>query len=43
MGIYDRKGSLSLGKDADMLILDKGLNLRGVWAMGNIVEGTYCL
>ncbi|MCQ2237647.1 MAG: N-acetylglucosamine-6-phosphate deacetylase [Bacteroidaceae bacterium] len=43
MGIYDRKGSLELGKDADMMIMDKALNLRGVWSMGNLVEGTYTL
>lgn len=43
MGIFDRKGSLELGKDADIIILDKALNLRGVWAMGNLVEGTLTL
>lgn len=40
MGIYDRKGSLQKGKDADMLILDADLNLRAVFAMGEMVEGT---
>lgn len=43
MGIFDRKGSLELGKDADMMILDKALNLRGVWSMGKLVEGTLTL
>lgn len=43
MGIFDRKGSLELGKDADMMILDKALNLRGVWSMGRLVEGTLTL
>lgn len=40
MSIYDRKGSLQKGKDADMLILDADLNLRAVIAMGEMVEGT---
>ena len=34
MGVYDRKGSLQKGKDADILILDQDLNIRAVWAMG---------
>ena len=38
MGVYDRKGSLARGKDADLIILDKDLNLRQVWAMGKLVE-----
>ena len=40
MGIYDRKGSLQRGKDADLLLLDDELNLRSVYAMGQLVEGT---
>lgn len=40
MGVYDRKGSLAKGKDADILSLDKDLNIKAVWAMGKIVEGT---
>ena len=43
MNVYDRKGSLEKGKDADMMILDEDLNLRGVWSMGKLVEGTYSL
>ena len=39
MGVYDRKGSLSKGKDADIMILDNDLNLRAVWAMGKLFEG----
>ena len=39
-GVYDRKGSLQRGKDADIQILDKDLNVRAVWAMGKLVEGT---
>jgi N-acetylglucosamine-6-phosphate deacetylase len=43
MNVYDRKGSLQRGKDADLMILDDNLNVRGVWAMGQLVEGTYTL
>ena len=34
MGVYDRKGSLQKGKDADILILDQDLNIvpYGQWA-----------
>ncbi len=38
MGVYDRKGSLERGKDADILLLDNNLNVRGVWAMGKMVK-----
>lgn len=38
MNVYDRKGSLERGKDADILILDKDLNVRCVWAMGKMVK-----
>ncbi|HBK29404.1 MAG TPA: N-acetylglucosamine-6-phosphate deacetylase [Parabacteroides sp.] len=40
MGVYDRKGSLQRGKDADVVILDRDLNVRAVWAMGKLVDGT---
>ncbi|MBQ6572669.1 MAG: N-acetylglucosamine-6-phosphate deacetylase [Alistipes sp.] len=40
MGIHDRKGSLEVGKDADIVLLDQELNLRGVMACGEWVEGT---
>ena len=43
MNVYDRKGSLQRGKDADVMILDHDLNVRAVWAMGKLVEGTYNL
>ena len=43
MNVYDRKGSLQKDKDADLMILDEDLNVRAVWAMGNLVEGTYTL
>lgn len=43
MNVYDRKGSLQRGKDADLMILDDDLNVRAVWAMGKLVEGTNTL
>ena len=38
MGVFDRKGSLEAGKDADIMMMDKDLNLTGVIAMGKEVE-----
>ncbi|MBO4814913.1 MAG: N-acetylglucosamine-6-phosphate deacetylase [Muribaculaceae bacterium] len=38
MGIYDRKGSLQRGKDADIMVLDNELNVHAVYAMGKHVE-----
>lgn len=43
MNVYDRKGSLQGGKDADMIVLDDDLNLRAVWAMGKLIEDTNTL
>lgn len=43
MGVYDRKGSLQKDKDADILIMDKDLNIRAVWQAGNLVEETNTL
>ena len=40
IGVSDRKGALAKGLDADIVILDKGLNVRCVWSMGKIVPGT---
>ena len=37
MGIYDRKGTLQIGKDADIMILDDDINLTNVIAMGKEV------
>jgi N-acetylglucosamine-6-phosphate deacetylase len=31
---------LEKGKDADIIALDRDLNVRAVWAMGKLVEGT---
>ncbi|WP_288856889.1 N-acetylglucosamine-6-phosphate deacetylase [uncultured Bacteroides sp.] len=38
MGVFDRKGSLQKDKDADILVLDKELNIRAVWQAGRLVE-----
>lgn len=38
MGIYDRKGSIQRGKDADILIFDDNVNLVSVYAMGKLVD-----
>lgn len=37
MGIYDRKGSLEVGKDADIMMMDQALTIQGVWSMGRRV------
>lgn len=37
MGVYDRVGSLQKGKDADVLIIDRKLNIRQVWCKGQVV------
>lgn len=37
MGVYDRKGSICKHKDADIIIMDKNLNLTNVIAMGKEV------
>jgi len=38
MGVYDRKGSLQRGKDADLMILDDDINLHAVYSMGRRVD-----
>ena len=43
LGIDDRKGSLAHGKDADIVIMDSKLRVRGVWALGVEVPGTNTL
>ena len=37
MGVYDRKGSLEAGKDADLMMFDKDLQLTYVMQMGHVV------
>lgn len=43
MGVDDRTGTLQRGKDADIVILDRKLNVRAVWSMGQIVPETNTL
>ena len=38
MGVYDRKGSLAPGKDADIMMFNPELNLTGVVQMGREIE-----
>lgn len=38
IGVYDRKGSIQRGKDADLMMFDKDLKLTGVIQMGREVE-----
>lgn len=38
MDVYDRKGSICKHKDADIIVMDKNLNLTHVIAMGEIVS-----
>lgn len=40
MGVFDRKGSLQKEKDADIIVMDKDLNIRAVWTMGKLVPET---
>ncbi|AIF68041.1 N-acetylglucosamine-6-phosphate deacetylase [Terribacillus saccharophilus] len=35
-GIYDRKGSLAIGKDADIVLLDDQLTLQATYCKGNL-------
>lgn len=43
MGVADRKGTLQRGKDADIVILDRNLAIRGVWTMGKLIAETNTL
>ncbi len=38
LGIYDRVGSLEPGKEANIAVLDSGLNLRAVFFRGKLVQ-----
>ena len=40
IGVDHKKGSLQKGKDADIVILDKDINVRCVFSQGNEVEDT---
>ena len=37
MGVFDRKGSIEEGKDADIMMFDKDINLTYVMQMGHEV------
>lgn len=37
MGVSDHVGSLQRGKDADIVLLDRDLQVRAVWSKGNLV------
>ncbi len=39
IGVADRKGTLAKGKDADIIVMDRDLNVRGVWKNGVAVSG----
>lgn len=41
MGIYDRKGSIEKGKDADIIMFDENLELKFVMQMGRIVRNDF--
>lgn len=38
IGVADRKGTLAKGKDADIIVMDRDLNVRGVWKNGVAVS-----
>jgi N-acetylglucosamine-6-phosphate deacetylase len=38
MGVYDRKGSLEKGKDADIIMFDDQQQLKFVMQMGRVVK-----
>jgi N-acetylglucosamine-6-phosphate deacetylase len=40
LGIYDRVGSLDLGKEANVAVLDRDLELRAVLFHGDVVSGS---
>ena len=38
LGVYDKYGSISVGKKANMLLLDQDLNLKAVIKDGKMLE-----
>lgn len=36
IGVYDRKGSITVGKDADLLLVDDDLNIKYTFCCGEI-------
>ena len=43
MNIADRKGSLQKDMDADVIVMDKELNIRAVWQAGKLIDETNTL
>ena len=43
MGVSERTGTLQRGKDADIIVMDRNLNIRAVWSMGKLVPDTNML
>lgn len=43
MGVLDRTGTLQRGKDADVIVMDRNLNIRAVWSLGKLVADTNTL
>jgi N-acetylglucosamine-6-phosphate deacetylase len=39
MGVFDRKGSIAAGKDADIVFLDPDFYVKGVMCRGKLVFG----
>jgi len=37
LGIEDRKGSIAVGKDADIVIFDENINIKQTIIKGNVV------
>lgn len=37
LGVYDKKGSLDIGKDADIVIVDEDINIKKTFTKGHIV------
>jgi len=38
IGVDDRKGSIEIGKDADLIIFDENINISTVMVMGNVIN-----
>lgn len=38
IGVQDRKGSIEIGKDADLIIIDDDINVLNTFVMGNLVH-----
>lgn len=38
IGVYDRKGSIEIGKDADLIVVDKDFNLKYTYCMGQQIK-----